>query len=314
MPRRTGQRRSSAPPRPDFVVDPDSRGQRRNRDGGREDSVVVLLERRIARLAATQDGLAARRQLRALGLGAKAIDHRLAIGRYATVFRGVYALGHAALPPRGWARAALLAVGDDAVLSHRSAAWLWGLCPAPDAVEVSLAGRTLRPRPRLVVHTVARIEATRRDGLPVTPPLRTLHDLRRAPDAGRLAAEAQVLRLVRPGELGPGADAPTRSALERALLRIVAGAGLPAPLVNHRVGAFECDFVWLPERVIVETDGWAAHGHRAAFEADRARDARLAAAGWTVMRLTWRQVNGDPLRVAARLARALMARGAAVPG
>jgi very-short-patch-repair endonuclease len=58
----------------------------------------------------------------------------------------------------------------------------------------------------------------------------------------------------------------------------------------------------------VETDGWAAHGHRAAFERDRARDAELAAGGYVVLRFTWRQVRDEPLLVATRVAQTLARR------
>jgi len=70
---------------------------------------------------------------------------------------------------------------------------------------------------------------------------------------------------------------PTRAKLERALLKLLKRAGLPRPLVNARVGPYEADAAWPDERVIVEVDGWAAHGHRGAFERDRARDADLQA-------------------------------------
>jgi Transcriptional regulator, AbiEi antitoxin len=123
----------------------------------------VHSERRIARLAATQDGLASRGQLRSLGLSAKSTDHRVAIGRYIVIFRGVYAIGHAAISPRGWGRAALLAVGGDAVLSHRTAAYLWGLTNPPPTVHLTVR-RKLKPRPGLTPHTadLARGEVRRR--------------------------------------------------------------------------------------------------------------------------------------------------------
>jgi very-short-patch-repair endonuclease len=63
--------------------------------------------------------------------------------------------------------------------------------------------------------------------------------------------------------------------------------------------------VWPEARVIVETDGWAAHGRRATREKDLARDAALAAAGWRVIRLTWRRLAREPDAVAAQLAQLL---------
>ena len=73
---------------------------------------------------------------------------------------------------------------------------------------------------------------------------------------------------------------------------------LPAPELNVYVGPDELDFLWRPQRLIVETDGWETHRDRAAFEADRARDAELKLMGYEVVRFTYRQVLGEPERVA----------------
>jgi very-short-patch-repair endonuclease len=108
--------------------------------------------------------------------------------------------------------------------------------------------------------------------------------------------------------LAAGDGAPTRSELERMMLRLVAEAGLPRPEVNRRLGPYVVDFLWVRERVVVETDGWAAHGHRRAFEADRARDADLQARGDLVVRFTWRQISEAQLLVATRLAQVLASR------
>jgi very-short-patch-repair endonuclease len=61
-------------------------------------------------------------------------------------------------------------------------------------------------------------------------------------------------------------------------------------------------------RVIVETDGYAIHGHRAAFEADRARDAALQAAGYVVLRFTHRQITRRPMVAIAPLPAVLLSR------
>lgn len=92
------------------------------------------------------------------------------------------------------------------------------------------------------------------------------------------------------------------------MLRIVDAARLPRRVVNRRLGRFRPDFLWPDERVVVETDGFAAHGHRAAFERDRARDAELAALGYVVLRFTWRQLTEQPVLVSARLAQVLLRR------
>jgi very-short-patch-repair endonuclease len=172
------------------------------------------------------------------------------------------------------------------------------------------------------------IHATRRrhiptdvvDGLPVTAPVRTLVDL--APSLGpgeleRACADALVRGLVTADELkaeriiDPDRAEPTRSRLERQMLPLIRRAGLPRPLVNHTIGPYEIDFVWQKERVLVETDGWNTHGHRFAFESDRAQDADLVAQGWVVLRFTWRQIFDEPILVVTRVAQALALRAAA---
>jgi very-short-patch-repair endonuclease len=253
-----------------------------------------------------------------------AIDHRLRTGRFVSVFRGVYAVGHAALTDRGRIRAALLAAGPRAVASHHAAATLHGLLPSlPPFVDVTVTGSPRRSRPGLRIHrTTHEPETVLVAGLPVTTPLRTLSDLRatRAPrDLQRLCADALVRGLVTQVQLeaarllAPGEAAPTRSALERRFLSIVRQAGLPRPLVNHTIGPYEIDFAWPEQRVLVEVDGWNAHGHRVAFERDRARDAELAAAGYIVLRFTWRQLRNEPLLVATRVAQALARHTATSP-
>ena len=108
--------------------------------------------------------------------------------------------------------------------------------------------------------------------------------------------------------LPPATAAPTRSRFERAFFAALRNAGLPRPLVNHSVPPYIADFAWPDQRVVVETDGWRFHGHRLAFEDDRARDADLAARGWIVVRITWRQLQSSPTLVLVQLAQTLARR------
>ena len=105
----------------------------------------------------------------------------------------------------------------------------------------------------------------------------------------------------------------TRSELEARFLAFLDAHGLPRPRVNVQIetggGWLEVDGVWLRERLIVELDGYAHHGTRAAFERDRERDRALQAAGWRVVRITWRQLHERPTAVAAEL-RAILETGA----
>jgi very-short-patch-repair endonuclease len=97
----------------------------------------------------------------------------------------------------------------------------------------------------------------------------------------------------------------TRSEAERRMLDLVRAAGLLQPLPNVRLEGYSVDFLWPAQRLVVEVDGYRYHGHRAAFERDRRKDAMLLAAGYRVMRLTWRQLVHEPMLVAAMLASAL---------
>ena len=250
--------------------------------------------------------MVSRRQLLEMGLSVEAIRHRIASGRLFPVYRGVYAVGHPALSDRDRIVAGLLAAGPQAVASHWAAAYLDDLTPTlPAVVDVTTTGHARRSRPTLRIHeTSGPIETRRRQGIPLTAPLRTLADLG-FPHG--LVGDALAKRLIRPEDLGPGRE-PTRSKLERRLLPLIGQAGLPRPLVNHRIGPYRADFVWPDQRVIVETDGFATHGHRAAFEEDRARDAALQAAGYVVLRFTHRQITRQPMRVVAQLAAVLLSR------
>lgn len=68
---------------------------------------------------------------------------------------------------------------------------------------------------------------------------------------------------------------------------------------------YEVDMLWRAEKLVVEVDGHAFHSHRAAFERDRARDQALVAAGYRVIRVTWRQLEREPLAVLSRIAASL---------
>jgi very-short-patch-repair endonuclease len=257
----------------------------------------------LARLATRQAGVVGSEQLLALGFSHNEIAHRGHAGRLIRVYRGVYAVGHEALGDRGLMIAGLLATGTGAALSHRTAAYLWKLLPSmPPLIHVTLTDRRPRRRDGLVIHHATRLDCTIHQRLPVTTPMQTIAQL--APDErDRARAEALVLKLI-PRSADDHTE-PTRSELERALLPALRKAKLPGPLVNHHVLGREVDFDWPDHILIVETDGWRTHGHRRAFEDDRARDAMLQAHGYTVVRFTWRRVLHETLLVTVRIAQLL---------
>ena len=258
----------------------------------------------IATLAGRQDGIVTRAQLLAGGVTRDEIDHRVRGGRLFAVYRGVYAVGHQALSPHARIRAAIYAAGAHAAASHSTATYVHDLTHIlPAVLEVTIAAGHRRGRPGLVIHRSDTIETTTRHGLRVTTVARTLKDLG-WPDA--LVSEALARRLIRREDLPSNREfAPTESELERRMRRLCARAGLPQPICQYPIGPYRIDFAWPEHRVLVETDGYATHGHRQAFEDDRARDAYLIAQGYIVIRFTWRQIIHEPTRVAARLGAAL---------
>jgi predicted transcriptional regulator of viral defense system len=145
---------------------------------------VLPLAEGVAALALRQHGVVARRQLMCLGLGAGAIKHWLAAGRLHQLHRGLYAVGHAAVTPHGRLLAAVLACGDGALASHRSAAWHWELLPAPGGpVEVTLAGTSRRGPRGIRLHRARHLapeDRARKEGIPVTSVARTLLDIPRS--------------------------------------------------------------------------------------------------------------------------------------
>ena len=263
------------------------------------------VEAGLTRLASRQHGVVSLTQLTAAGLHRSAIVRRTGKGLLHRVHRGVYAVGHTGLSNEGRWMAAVLACGEGAVLSHRSAAALWTIAPLPGVIEVTVPGDAgRRPRDGIRVHrsiTLLPSQTTRRAGIPVTKPSRTLEDLKRTLPSDQFAAalrQAEFLRLPIGKQLEPD---HTRSELESRFLALCRRHRLPKPEVNVRVGPFLVDFLWRARRLVVEVDGFDTHGTRYAFEADRVRDARLKLMGYDVVRFTWRQIVGGTSAVAATL-------------
>jgi predicted transcriptional regulator of viral defense system len=147
----------------------------------------------------------ARWQLLGLGLSGRAIRHRLAVGRLHRVERGVYAVGRPGLTRHGMWMAAVLGAGPGAVLSHGSAAALWGIqAAARGRREVTVPTGSGRRRSGVVVHRrpgLLAADLTTRRGIPVTRVVRTLLDVACSLDARgleRAIDEADRLGLIDP--------------------------------------------------------------------------------------------------------------------
>lgn len=259
---------------------------------------------RAAKTAARQYGVISSVQLEQDGLDRRAISRRVGSGRLHRIHRGVYAVGHKALSHRARWMAAVLACGEGAVLSHRSAAELFTLLPAAvHPVHVTVPFSRRPGHAGIAVHRSRSLGSevtTRRHRIPVTAPARTIADLRcccSASDVHRATRQAEFLGLALEDVPTDG----TRSELERMFLRLCRRYGLPRPAVNVRVGPHMVDFLFRRQGVAVETDGWQGHRGRQAFEDDRARDLDLKLAGFEVLRFTYRQVEHEAPRVAAAL-------------
>ena len=288
----------------------------------------------VADLARRQHGVVGRDQVIALGLGRDAVDWRVKRRQLHRVHRAVYAVGPLALTRNGRFMAAVLACGEGAALSHLSAAVLWGILgDRGQAIHVT-AERERVCRGVIVHRSPLEGERVRRFGIVVTTPAGTIVDLadvvQRRRTLERAIDEADYLRLdwkpaaPRHGRKGSGLLASvlsfhqpgttrTRSELEEIFLALCDSRGFLRPEVNVSIEGYECDFIWREQRLIVETDGEAAHGTSRARKRDPIKDADLQIAGWRVMRIPSMRLFRDPDAVAEQLARLLARPAPAAP-
>ena len=287
-------------------------------------------------IAAQQHGAIAHRQLIAIGLSPPAIQRRVRAGRLHRIHQGVYAVGHKRLTQRGRWMAAVLAAGDDAALSHRSAAALWQVLPPRGPVHVTTP-RDLRGRDGIRFHS-SRLqfdEVTEHDGIPVTTVARTLIDIAATEPSRfeRAFNEAEFRRLhdqtglqvllsrspARSGAatvrriLKSASQGVTRDELEDRFQALLEAHDLPLPARNADLELapgrwIRVDCLWRDARLVVELDGRAAHETSSRFDSDRERDRLLTLAGWTVVRVTWNHLTTAPERLAGDVRQLIAAR------
>lgn len=284
----------------------------------------------LSRLATRQHGVVALFQLRELDFGNDAIKARLANGFLHNIHGEVYAVGHTRLGQRSWWWAGLLAYGPGAVLSHHTAAVLWGVQrPRRGPVEVTAPGgrQGIERRNGIWVHRCkfGPEDITRKDGFPTTTVARTLFDFAEGSPYDALkgaAEETDRLKLLRLRELeavcergrGRRALKPVRrllvelrspdegrSPLEIRFSAFVREHRLPTPVHNVDVLGHEVDALWPGSKLIVELDSWEHHGHRAAFERDRARDPKLLIADYRTIRVTHRRLDREAAKLAEEI-------------
>jgi very-short-patch-repair endonuclease len=272
-------------------------------------------------LVREQHGVVTRSQLLAFGLTAKAIAHRIRIGRLHPLWRGVYAVGRPEISQEGRWMAAVLSCGADALLSHSSAAALWGLTRTAAGIDVVIPEGVYRRRPGIRLHRRSGLGAEHRRrvvGVPVTDPVSTLVDLATCVPDWRLERainEADRLDLIDPETLRAtidllpprpgfarlrqllGGQPLTDSGLERRFLAIVRRAGMPLPETQARVHGYRVDFYWPDLGLIVEADGWRYHRTAGAQATDHRRDHAHATAGMTTLRFAEEQIRHEPSEV-----------------
>lgn len=278
---------------------------------------------RLTSLARHQHGLITIGQTSALGWSRGRWYQACTDGRLVPVMVGVARLAGAPDTVESRVLAPVLRLGPGAMVSHLTAAWLWGVDDAPPLpVHVTVADRARRPRLHgIVVHRPTDhddLGPMRRRGIPVTNPLRVLVDLGAvAPEvvpralahfavAGKVSprsARAALDRHARQGRAGVGAlrcalddwvfgDRPPDSVLEVAMARLLRRNGLPEAEFHAVVAGIEVDFLIRGTRLVIECDGWQWHGlDRRRFDGDRERDAHLGRHGYVVRRFTWQQIT-----------------------
>jgi very-short-patch-repair endonuclease len=270
------------------------------------------LERRLAGVADRQYGVLTREQLTASGLSAHGIHERVRTRRLLRLHRGVYAIGHRRLRREGHWLAAVLACGKAAVLSHASAAALWNLrgsaatrtdVTVPSQNGSGTPGRhphpSLRPPGRPRRHHEGRHPGHDRRTNPARSRRRPTQTSPEASD--RRVGLPEALRPDLPGcrrerqpgetrrhvaQSSSGATALHALGARDSLLNTLRPPQHPRPLTNQIVCGYEVDAFWPHPNLVVELDGYAAHGTRRAFQRDRARDRRLVGDGYMPIRVT----------------------------
>jgi very-short-patch-repair endonuclease len=271
-----------------------------------------------------QHGVVTRADLLELGFSRRGIEHRVASGRLHPISRGLYAVGRPDLTPHGRWMAAVLVCGDDAALSHRSAAELWGIGhEEKKRIQVTVRRECRIRRPGLKVYGRAKLpegSVVRRFRIPVTHPVQTLIDLATELEPLRLERavnEADKLDLVDPERLRRALDGyggmpgvkPLRTLLDRHTFRLsdsdlevyfrplALDAGFPLPLTKQWVLGYEVDFLFPDHKLIVETDGLRYHRTPSQQARMVARDQKHVSEGFRVIRFTHWQIAHAPMEV-----------------
>jgi hypothetical protein len=297
----------------------------------------------ISAQTAEQYGVGALDQFLAAGMTSRQVEWALRTGALERIHRGVYGVVGAPDSPGRRLVAACLAAGEDAMASHRSALWLWGVLRSSAAKPEIVVPRGSSPQLRgVIVHRcrdLARTTHNVRLGIPVTNPLRSLVDagavlpqeqvkeaLLNAVGARLvtvMGAKAELDRVGRPGRRGAGVlrailtelgieGSRSPSVLEARMGSLIGRLDLPekpvCELIAGEHGEYRLDFPFPLVLLCVEVDGWEVHSSDSARRHDLARQNRLSALGWAFLRYTWLDVVRRPAQVGAEIRSVYFAR------
>jgi hypothetical protein len=280
---------------------------------------LLGISEKIALVAVRQHGHITRAQLLALGLSSSAITYRLATGELVRVHVGVYAVGYLRVEPVARAMAAVLACGEGTVLSHDSAAALWGLRRWPEIPEVTTPNHIRRAH--ITTHRSTTLQRTDRRvqlHIPATSAGRAIADiaprlsdkqLTRATQDARHEGHLKptdlhrvLLRCPRLQQLVDPNQNPTNSGLEDELKSWLTQHGLPIPVINAEVNGHTVDALFPEHKVILELDSWPYHKDYPQWRSDRERDGEnLAHGGFRTLRIPEQLTNRKATQLRAIL-------------
>ena len=306
----------------------------------RSSTARVPALRALHHVMAKQLGLITHAQAIEVGATDAFIHRRLATGDWIAVHEGVYRHTSAPTSPEQLLLAAVLAGGEQAVASHRSSAWLWGLLAVPpDQPEISVPRRRSARLGDVVVHHPTDLigrRASLRRGVWTTDPMRTAMDVagvvpphvadlvvdrgianRLFTAAGLIAVLDRSGRRGRPGSgalrralarRGVSANGRPPSVLESRMARLCRRFGIADPVPEYvpcPEAPYRLDFAWPEVKVAVEVDGYEAHSSYVAFRGGLARKRWLDEHGWIVLHFAWEEIAEDPEAVATQIMRVL---------
>ena len=289
----------------------------------------VMIER-LQAFGEAHHALITRSQAISLGCTSDDIRSFRRMGLLDRPARGVYRFAGSVPTWRQQLLIAIYAAGEGAVASGLAAPALWRLPGFPEGPVDVLQRRGASARSRVAnLHQTLLLpphHVTEIDAIPVLRPARMLFDVcaivhpkraERAVDNG-LAMDLTTLPrleviLAECAARGRGGTAvlrwildergegyvPPASELEALVLAVLAGGGLPAPVRQRSVGGTTApvgriDLLYPPPRFVIEADSRRHHSSWLDVVADHQRDAKLLAAGYQILRVTWHQLVHEP--------------------